>query len=110
MSGSLLHGTMLPPLNRCVGTTKISRSLLSLRGHWILATKKVFDEQNAKDHGHSCDRGHLPFVWGTYETWLKDQNGNLLVDAVVNFEDIFEKKCTNLSLRRLMSQLGSYFL
>lgn len=60
--------------------------------HWILATKKVFDEQNAKDHGNSCDRGHLYHVWGTYETWLKDQNGNLLVDAVIKFEDIFEKK------------------
>mmetsp|Transcript_4365 Transcript_4365/g.9250 ORF Transcript_4365/g.9250 Transcript_4365/m.9250 type:complete len:299 (-) Transcript_4365:160-1056(-) len=58
--------------------------------HWLLKTKAAYDFEMA-EHGLETCRAKFEsgFVWGTYESWLKDQQGGLLVDVVIKFEDLF---------------------
>jgi len=88
-------------------------SLASIRENfnlWLLATKAVFDKQSATQQNIICrDNNHALFVWGTYEMWLKDQAGDLIVDAVIRFEDLYENKAYGTIADALGAALGVRF-
>lgn len=91
-------------------------SLLVIRDYfndWLLETKAVFDRESSEPHihNHGCNvnENYFNFVWGTYETWLKDRSGNVLVDALLNSEDLFERKLYKSIADALHAAIGVQF-